>query len=83
MEKLSQIAAMAARDAIDGAVRQMESKAKEKLIAKDMVSPSAYAYFEAQRDGYLEAAHQLSKFRAELHKRVFDAYVEEHGKDGG
>lgn len=74
LHKLSQVAAIAVRDGVDAAIRNLEERIKIKL---DGVNEQAKDYFVAQQKHNRAALIQLHALRAELHKRAFDAYIEE------
>lgn len=75
LEKLSQTAAIAARDGIESAIGGLEQRIKIKL---DDINPAAREYFVERLKQDKAAIQQLKKLRAEIHGRVFDAYQDEN-----
>ena len=76
IDHLTQLAAMAARDGIELAIKE-----QEKLIAgdEDWWKKNDHAeYFKKQKEDRKNAIEQLKRLRAELHGRTFDAYKEEN-----
>ncbi len=72
---LNQAAAIASRDGIERGIANLEARIKIKL---DGMNENAKAYFQEQMKQDKAALAQLTAFRAELNKRVFDAYKAEH-----
>lgn len=75
IETLNQAAAIAARDGVERAIANIEARIKIKL---NDINDAAKEYFALQMTDDKSALEQLHAFRAELHKRVFDAYKSEH-----
>lgn len=71
IETLNQAAAVAARDGVEAGIARIEARIKIKL---DGINEAAKGYFVAQLKEDKAALTQLYAFRAELNKRVFDAY---------
>ena len=76
IESMTQIAAIAARDGLELAIKE-----QERLIGGDeeWLKKNDHAdYFKKQKEDRKKAIEQLKRLRAELHGRVFDAYKEEN-----
>jgi hypothetical protein len=74
IDTLNQAAAIAARDGVERGIANIEARIKIKL---DGVNEAAKDYFARQMKADKAALAQLTAFRAELNRRVFDAYKQE------